>query len=125
MKDKFVPKIDISVDEKTGIIRAAYLRIRNGKVHETREVSEGSAFADYDKNGWPLGIELLGPCNARVLDKLAKKEFAPIKRFLRLANWLQASAKPPAAAEMLTFGNKNLANSICTPPIYDLGLCRA
>lgn len=52
MRHKFLPKLDVSIDEKTGVIRAAYLRIRSGAVHETREVSKGNAFADYDKNGW-------------------------------------------------------------------------
>ena len=82
MKSKFLPKLDISVNEETGEIRAAYLQIRKGAVHETREVSEGTAFADYAKNGWLLGLELLGPCKVTVLDKLAKKEPQPIKRFL-------------------------------------------
>jgi uncharacterized protein YuzE len=82
MKRKFLPKLDVSFNEKTGVIRAAYLRIRAGAVHETREVSAGSAFADYDKAGQLLGIELLGPCDVTVLDDLAKEEDEPVKRFL-------------------------------------------
>jgi uncharacterized protein YuzE len=82
MKRKFVPKLDVSVDERTGVIRAAYLRVREGAVHETREVSEGKAFADYDKNGWLLGIELLGQCKIDVLGKLAAKEPERVKRFV-------------------------------------------
>lgn len=82
MKRKFLPKLDVSFDEKTGIIRAAYLRIRNGTVHKTREISAGNAFADYGKNGWLLGIELLGPCELAALDKLAEEEPEPVKRFL-------------------------------------------
>jgi uncharacterized protein YuzE len=82
MKHEFIPKLEISVDEKTGEIRAAYVQIRKGAVHETREVSEGTAFADYDRAGWLLGIELLGACEIAVLDKLAKKEPRRIKRFL-------------------------------------------
>ncbi|MBM3994553.1 MAG: DUF2283 domain-containing protein [Planctomycetes bacterium] len=82
MKRKFLPKKDVSVDGKTGNIRAAYLQIGTGAVYDTRELSEGSAYADYDKDGWLLGIELLGPCEVKVLDKLAKKELAALRRFL-------------------------------------------
>ncbi len=79
----FVPELQISVDEKTGGIRAAYLRVRQGEVAETREVVEGTTFADYDANGRLLGIELLAPCKVEVLDNLAAQEPEPVKRFLR------------------------------------------
>lgn len=83
MDHEFLPKIDVSIDEKTGIIRAAYLRIRNGTVAETREVADGRAFADYDDGGWLLGIELLAACDVEVLDRLAAQEPEAVKRFLR------------------------------------------
>jgi hypothetical protein len=79
----FVPSLEISVDEETGLIRAAYLRVRKGKVKETQEVSEGSAFADYGANGLLLGVELLAPCEVEVLDRIAAREPEPVKRFLR------------------------------------------
>ena len=82
MKPKFLPKLDVSIDERTGTIRSAYLRIRRGTVHETREISAGSAFADYDKSGLLLGIELLGPCDVKVLDRLSRKEPDKVKRFV-------------------------------------------
>jgi len=66
------PKLDISVEEATGVIRAGYLRIREGIVEETREVAEGRAFADYNKEGFLLGIELLAPCELSVLDRTAR-----------------------------------------------------
>ncbi|MBL8793929.1 MAG: DUF2283 domain-containing protein [Planctomycetia bacterium] len=81
--DRFNPKLDLSVDEHTGGIRAAYLRVRNGTVHETREVAEGRAFADYDAQGLLLGIELLGPCTAEEWDLLSAAEPEPVRRFLR------------------------------------------
>ncbi len=79
----FLPSLELSVDESTGMVRAAYLRVRKGEVANTREISEGRAFADYDRNGTLLGIELLGPCEVKVLDQISAREPAPIKRFLR------------------------------------------
>jgi uncharacterized protein YuzE len=83
MEQSFLPALQLSVNEETGSIRAAYLRVRAGEVAETREVAEGSAFADYDVNGLLLGVELLAPCAVEVLDRLALQEPEPVKRFLR------------------------------------------
>lgn len=80
---KFLPQLDLSVDETTGGIRAAYVRVREGAVHETREVVEGRAFADYDEAGLMLGIELLAPCEIEVLERIAKDEPEAVRRFLR------------------------------------------
>lgn len=81
--NEFHPKLDISVNEATGKVRAAYLRIRDGVVHETREVAEGRAFADYDEQGLLLGVELLAPCEIAVLDFLSQQEPEPVRCFLR------------------------------------------
>jgi hypothetical protein len=81
--DQFHPKLDLSVDETTGRVRAAYLRVREGRVDETREVAAGRAFADYDAQGLLLGIELLAPCTADVWDQLSEEEPEPVRRFLR------------------------------------------
>jgi Protein of unknown function (DUF2283) len=83
MESIFMPSLELSLDEKTGGIRAAYLRVHHGEVAETREVSEGRAFADYTDDGTLLGIELLGPCTVELLDRVSAKEPEPIKRFLR------------------------------------------
>jgi uncharacterized protein YuzE len=83
MASIFLPSLELSVDETTGGIRAAYLRVRQGEVAETREVCEGRAFADYTEDGTLLGIELLAPCTVEVLDRLTAQESEPIKRFLR------------------------------------------
>ena len=79
----FTPAVSLSVDENTGGIRAAYLRVREGEVADTREVAEGSAFADYDAEGVLLGVELLAPCNVEVIDLLAASEPEAIRRFLK------------------------------------------
>jgi uncharacterized protein YuzE len=82
MAAAFLPEVRLSVNEATGGIRAAYLRVRKGEVAETREVAEGRVFADYDANGTLLGIELLAPCEVAVLDSIAAQEPEPVRRFL-------------------------------------------
>lgn len=49
----------IETDPETGEIIAVYLRIRRGRSAETREIVAGVAYADYDRRGRLLGIELL------------------------------------------------------------------
>lgn len=78
----FQPELRVSVDEQTGQVRAAYLRVRQGQVDQTREVAPGRAFADYDATGLLLGIELLAPCTAEVLDRIAAGEPLPIRSFV-------------------------------------------
>ena len=78
-------RVEASVDDRTGLTVAAYLRVRDGEVADTKEVEEGVAYADYDSQGSLLGLELLGPCAAGVLDGVAEKEPEPVKRFLRSA----------------------------------------
>ncbi len=80
VKPKF--RLEVSFNEK-GEPVAAYLRVREGKVAETREVSEGIAFADYGADGSLLGIELLAPCNVELLDRLSEKEPEAVRRFLQ------------------------------------------
>jgi hypothetical protein len=79
----FRPALELSVDEQTGHVRSAYLRIREGEVAQTKEVSEGRAFADYTEDGLLLGIELLAPCDLEVFDRIAAEEPEPVKQFLR------------------------------------------
>lgn len=53
-------KLNVSIDDRTGKPRAAYLQVRNGEVAETRELESGRVFADYSSDGLLLGIEFLG-----------------------------------------------------------------
>jgi hypothetical protein len=46
-----------------------------------KEYDGGSVFADYDRQGELLGIEMLAPCKVSVLDKIAGQE--PAKRFIK------------------------------------------
>jgi uncharacterized protein YuzE len=76
-------EVTISPDLTTGRILAVYFRIRRGKVAQTREFAEGNAFADYDRRGRLLGVEILGPCEVTVLNKITHGERAPVKQFLQ------------------------------------------
>jgi hypothetical protein len=76
-------RMEVSFNETTGDPVAAYLRVREGKVAETKEISEGVAFADYGADGFLLGIELLAPCQIAVLDTVSEKEPESVRRFLR------------------------------------------
>jgi uncharacterized protein YuzE len=76
-------RLEVSYHETTGEPVAAYVRIREGKVIETKEVSEGAVFADYGADGALLGVELLAPCRVEVLDRLSENEPEPVRRFLR------------------------------------------
>jgi hypothetical protein len=78
-------RLEASIDDKTGLMVAAYLRVREGEVAETKEVEEGVVYADYDSQGSLLGVELLGPCSVMVLDGIAAGQPEPVKRFLTSA----------------------------------------
>lgn len=79
--------ISIEVDNATGKTICVYFRVRRGKVHETREFADGAAFADYDKSGQLLGVELLSPCKVEIVDQLSANEPVALrsraKRFMR------------------------------------------
>jgi uncharacterized protein YuzE len=78
---RFAFRISIETHDQTGQVIAAYFQIRKGKVNVTKEYADGAAFADYDKHGELLGIEMLAPCKVSVLDKIAQK--TEVKRFVR------------------------------------------
>jgi hypothetical protein len=67
-------EISISCDEKTGDIYAVYFRIRDGEAADTREFADGAAFCDYDRQGRLLGVELLAPCDIKLLDQITRGE---------------------------------------------------
>lgn len=69
------------IDRRNGRIMAVYMQFRKGDVAETREIVEGKAFADYDRKGVLLGVELLAPCRFAAMAKLSDEE--PIREFVR------------------------------------------
>ena len=87
MKSKISFDVSIEVDQTTGVVQAVYFQVRKGKVAETREFENGSAFADYDNAGNLLGVEILAPCKATVFDRIAASEPADsgpvVKKFLK------------------------------------------
>ncbi len=76
-------KLDISVCDETGKLRAAYLQVREGDAAETREVVPGRAFADYDDAGRLIGIEFLASCTVELLDMITRDEPEPVREFFR------------------------------------------
>ncbi len=53
---------------------AAYIRFRQGKSAETREIKADTLLADYDQFGNLLGLELLGPVSVQVLIRAVPDE---------------------------------------------------
>ena len=79
--------VSLTIDERSGELQAAYFRIRKGEGADTGGFGGGHAFADYSKSGELLGIELIGPCNIRVLNQITQDEPADVRfqarRFLK------------------------------------------
>lgn len=73
--------LTVESNEQTGEVVAAYIRLREGESATVKEYAAGNLFADYDKRGRLLGMELLGPCKASVLSRIADQPSA--KRFVR------------------------------------------
>ena len=80
---KFSFRVTVETENGTGEVLAVYFQVRKGKSATVRDYADGNVFADYDKHGTLIGIEMLAPCSAKVLDKIA--EYAPAKRFVRNA----------------------------------------
>jgi hypothetical protein len=79
--NKFAFHVTIETHNQTGKVIAVYFQVRKGKIEVTKEYADGKAFADYDKHDQLLGIELLAPCRAAILDSIAKQ--GPTRRFVR------------------------------------------
>ena len=76
-------RLEVSYNETTGDPVAAYVRVRDGKVAHTKEISAGVAFADYGADGALLGIELLQPCRLEILEGVSETEPEEVRQFLR------------------------------------------
>jgi uncharacterized protein YuzE len=76
-------RLEVSYNETTGEPIAAYVRVREGKPAQTKEIKEGAVFADYGPDGSLLGIELLEPCGIETLERAAEKEPNEVRQFLR------------------------------------------
>lgn len=59
-----------------GSFVAAYFRITNNRVAYTKEIWDGNGFADYDKNGKLIGLEVLTAKTFRhAISRLSSKGF--------------------------------------------------
>jgi uncharacterized protein YuzE len=81
--------VSLETDKRTGALLAVYFQIRKGKAATVEEVADGAAFANYDRKGRLIGIELLGPCEVKVLNRLAAEE--PPKYQNRIKSFLRNS----------------------------------
>ena len=59
--------------ETIGEPAAASLLVPEGQAAETKEVSEGVAFADCKEDGVLLVVELLALCRVEILDQIARR----------------------------------------------------
>jgi uncharacterized protein YuzE len=80
---KIQPDLAIQVNESTGTVVAVYFHVRQGKAAQTKEFAGGRAFADYDRSGNLLGVEMLAPCKIAVLDQISRQEPESVRNFLR------------------------------------------
>jgi hypothetical protein len=66
--------VEVCTERKTGEMLAVYFQVREGKAAQVKEFADGTVFANYARNGELLGIEMLAPCEIKVLDKIAASE---------------------------------------------------
>lgn len=67
--------IDLKISARPdGSVRAAYLRIKDGKIGRTREVLRNRLLVDEHANGSVLGIEVLGPVSVQAVARLVPRE---------------------------------------------------
>jgi hypothetical protein len=67
-------RVSIETVDSTGEVLAAYFQIRKGRSDHVKQFANGAAIADYDKNGYLLGVEVLAPCKVKVVDQIVKDE---------------------------------------------------
>lgn len=80
-------RISVETEDHTGDVLAVYFQFREGKHDHVMEFDDGAAIADYDSHGRLLGVEILAPCNVKIVDKMAANEpvslRTDVKRFMR------------------------------------------
>ena len=73
--------VSLSVEQETGRLLSVYFGVRSGKSSKTTELVDGRVMADYDRRGKLLGVELIAPCTAKVLDQIEIDE--PVRAFVK------------------------------------------
>lgn len=74
-------RVAVETNNHTGEVMAVYFQLRKGKSALVKEYADGNVFADYDKKGELLGLEMLAPCKVSVLNKIATQE--PARQFIK------------------------------------------
>ena len=92
-------QVSVEVSEKTGEVTAAYFQVREGKADRVKEFADGSVFANYNKRGELLGVEMLAPCEVSVLDRIAAVE--PKQHREKTRNFLKRSAPRAMIGELV------------------------
>jgi uncharacterized protein YuzE len=75
--------VDVTLDNKTGRVMAAYIHVRPGRAARSRVMNDGLVVADYNAAGQLIGVEMLGPCRAEVFDSIRIEK--RVKNFIRRA----------------------------------------
>ena len=68
------------IDSQDGEFLAAYIRVRDHKVHRTLRLGGGEARVDLGWRGELVGVELLGSCRGQVLERIAAEHHEPALR---------------------------------------------
>ena len=76
-------EISVETDDATGDVLTVYFQIRKGKSAQTVEYADGAAFADYNRHGELIGVEVLAPCRVSIVDQLAANESAEIRKLTK------------------------------------------
>jgi uncharacterized protein YuzE len=70
-----------------GTLEAAYLRISENQVARTEELVESVLMVDFDRDGDPVGIEILAPVSFNqimaIVGRLAAPQRQPFENFVR------------------------------------------
>jgi hypothetical protein len=74
LMSKFNFHVQVSTERATGRVLAVYFQVREGKAAKVDELADGAAFANYSSSGKLLGVELLGPCEIKILDRIVRRD---------------------------------------------------
>lgn len=79
---KMQPTVTVEYDLLDKGIVAGYMRLREGKVARTVEIAPDLVLVDLNSRGVLLGVEILGPCEVTILERIARKYHVPEVRSL-------------------------------------------
>lgn len=68
-------KITFSIDPDDKQVLTVYVRLTDGKVKKTVELTDGACYVDVDSKGRPIGFEMLCPGKLAVSLRKLRKEY--------------------------------------------------